>query len=165
MEDINHDLKHGPFSNRRTWQGIHDESEMQRSLAERLEAKANGIYNVVREPELADRKQPDFLLLAGDLKIAVEVKIADGHAPNQLERALREQLVGRYMRHSSCAAGCLLLTYRGKQTSWKHPVNDESLEFRKVIEFLLDRARAIEREDPRIRLEVFGIDLTDPPVA
>ena len=167
LEDIDHDLAHGPFSNRRTWQGIHDESEMQRTLAGRLEAKANGIYNIVREPELADRKRPDFLLLAGDLKIAVEVKIADWYSPNQLERALRKQLVGQYMRHSSCAAGCLLLANCGKgRQSWKHPVTGESLEFPKVIGFLLDRARAIEREDPRdIRIEVFGIDLTDPPVA
>ena len=166
LEDIDHDLAHGPFSNRRTLQSIEMESEMQRTLAGLLEAKANGIYNVVREPELADRKRSDFLLLAGDLKIAVEVKITDGHALNQLERALREQLVGRYMRHSSCAAGCLLLTYHGRQKFWKHPDTGERLEFRKVIEFLQDGARAIEREDPRdIRLEVFGIDLTDPPVA
>ena len=139
---------------------------MQRTLAMRLQAKANDIYNVTREPELADRKRPDFLISTGDLNVAVEVKFADQRSPNKLERALREQLVGRYMRHSSCAAGCLLLTYRGRQKYWLHPDTGERLEFTNVVEFLRDRARAIEREDDRdIRIEAFGIDLTDPSFA
>lgn len=166
LGDIAHDLGHGAFSDRRTVQRIEDESEMQRTLAMRLEAKANDIYNVTREPELADRQCPDFLLSAGDWKIAVEVKIADRYAPKKLERALREQLFGQYMRHSSCAAGCLLLVNRVKGRFWRHPVTREKLEFPNVIEFLQDRARAVEREDARdIRIEVFGIDLTDQPVA
>ena len=166
LEDIDHDLRHDAFSERHMLQRINQESDMQISLARRLEEKADGIYSVVREPELADRKRPDILLLAGTLKIPVEVKFADHCSPNKLERALREQLVGRYMRHSSYAAGCLLLTYRGKQKFWRQPDTGERLVFTKVVEFLRDRARAIEREDARdIRIEVFGLDLTDPSSA
>ena len=166
LEDIAHDLENDALSDRRTVQGIKEEGEMQRTLAMRLQAKANGIYNVTREPELADRKRPDFLISTGDLNVAVEVKFADRRSPNALERALREQLVGRYMRHSSCAAGCLLLTYRGEQKYWWHPDTGERLEFTNVVEFLRDRAGAIEQEDDRkIRIEAFGIDLTDPSFA
>ncbi len=167
LEDIDHYRKHGRHSDRRRWQSGNQEIDMQLWLAERLEKGANGIYDsVVREPQDADRKRPDILISAGDLNIAVEVKFADQRSPNMLEQALRDQLVGRYMRHSSCAAGCLLLTYRGKQKSWRHPDTGERLEFTNVVEFLRDRARAIEKEDERdIRIEVFGIDLTDPLIA
>ena len=165
LEDIAHDLENDALSDRRAVQGIKEEGDMQRTLATRLRAKANDIYMTL-EPELADRKRPDFLISTGDLNVAVEVKFADQRSQNKLERALREQLVGRYMRHSSCAAGCLLLTYRGRQKYWLHPDTGERLEFTNVVEFLRDRARAIEREDDRdIRIEVFGIDLTDPSFA
>ena len=83
-----------------------------------------------------------------------------------LRRRPEADVERRYMRHSSCAAGCLLLTYRGRQKFWLHPDTRERLVFTKVVEFLRDRARAIEKEDARdIRIEVFGLDLTDPSSA
>src|SRR4051794_22247458 len=75
---------------------------------------------------------------------------------------LRNQLVGQYLRHDSCRAGCLLLTYHGKPR-WRHPRSRAHLGFHDVIRHLRQMADAIEAEQKyRIRLSVHGLDLTDP---
>ena len=54
LDDLAHDLRHHDFSDRITVQNITDESEMRRTLAMRLEAKANGVYRVTQEEEVAE---------------------------------------------------------------------------------------------------------------
>ena len=164
LEDLAHDLAHGDFSDRRTVRSITDESEMQRTIASRLCERANGVYAVTREEAVADEKHPDIRLVAvgSDQKVAVEVKIADHWTLNQLDRALRDQLAGQYLRDSNCTAGCLLLTYHGiKRKYWIGPVNRRRVAFRDVVSLLRERTAAIEQERRhRIRVDVFGLDLT-----
>jgi hypothetical protein len=93
----------------------------------------------------------------------IEVKIADDRwSATDLERALRDQLVGQYLRHDTCRAGCLLLTYNGVKDYWKHPKTGNRLGFPEVIEHLRSLAQSIERERGEIRLGVCPLDLTDP---
>ena len=168
LGDLAYDLAHHDFTDRKTLQNITEETEMQKTLAWRLAARANGAYRVTREEEVADRKEPDIRLLAvkGDQKAVVEVKIADKWSGPELERALRDQLVGQYLRDANCKAGCLLLTYRGKRKHWEHPDTKERLGFLEMVAFLKDRARTLEEEHlSDIRLAVFILDLTPPFVA
>ena len=170
LEDLAHDLAHGDFSDRRTVRNIDDEHEMQRTLSWRIEERAKGAYRVIREDEVADAKQPDIRLSAvgsNDRKVVLEVKIADkGWTFADLEKALRKQLVGRYLRHENCTGGCLLLTYHGRKRYWVHPDSKKRLSFSDVVDILRKKARALEREhQDRIRVEVFGLDLTDPQPA
>ena len=168
LDDLAHDLAHHDFSDRRTVLSISEEREMQRTFALRIEAKANGAYVVAREEEVADEKRTDIRLSAvdGGHKAVVEVKIADKWSLTDLERALRNQLVGRYLRHSTCKAGCLLLTCHGRKRFWVHPETRKRVGFPEVVTFLRDRARTIEQEYSHdVRLAVFGLDLTDPPFA
>ena len=164
LRDLAHDLDHHEFSDRRTVKRIKNEPEMQRTLASRLETRANGAYAVSREEEIVDRKETDIRLLAigGHHKAVIEVKIADnGWSLNDLERALREQLVGRYLRHSNCKAGCLLLTYHGRKRYWIHPETKQRVKFGQVLEHLRDKARNLEIERLHdVRIDVFGLDLT-----
>ena len=167
LEDLDHELAHGDFSDRRTVRSIDDEREMQRTLSRRLKERAKDAYRVIREDEVADAKQPDIRLatIGGvDQKVVLEVKIADkGWSLVNLEDALREQLVGQYLRHANCWGGCLLLTYHGRKTFWVHPDSKQRLSFSDVVGVLREKARALEREhQDRIRVEVFGLDLTDP---
>ena len=163
LEGLAHDLAHGDFSDRRTIRSITKESEMQRTIASRLRDRANGVYAVTREEEVADGNRTDIRLVAvgSDQKVAVEVKIADkGWSLKDLEDALRDQLAGRYLRHSNCAAGCLLLTYHGRKRHWIDPVTKERLAFHDVVSLLKEKATAIEQEHQhRIRVAVFGLDL------
>ena len=130
---------------------------------------ANGVYVVNREDEVADGKHPDIRLSVanGDLKAVVEVKIADNWTLTDLERALRKQLVGQYLRHASCRAGCLLLTYHGRKPYWywKQSETRKRTMFPELVALLNDNAQDIEKASTRgIRIAVFGLDLTDPPL-
>ena len=75
LDDLAHDLAHGDFTDRRTLRTVRDEAEMQRTLAARLQARANGAYVVIREEEVADNKLPDVRLAAirGDQRVTAEV--------------------------------------------------------------------------------------------
>ena len=97
----------------------------------------------------------------------MEVKIADnGWSLSDLQRALRDQLVGQYLRHSNCKAGCLLLTYRGSKHFWVHPDTRKRLAFSEIVEILKDQAVSLEKESSHdVRIAVFGLDLTESPLA
>ena len=169
LGDLAHDIAHHDFTDRRTLRAIDEEVEMQRTLALRLVNKANGAYVVTREDEVADLKRTDIRLSAvrGDQRVVAEVKIADKRwSLTDFERALRNQLVGQYLRHTTCRAGCLLLTYNGEKKYWEHPETKQQLEFVDVIAFLNQKAHELETEKfHEIRLAVVGLDLTDPPLA
>ena len=164
LRDLQHDFTHDDFSDRRTVQGIHAESEMQRTLARRIKERANGAYLVTREDEVADRKRTDIRLSTtnSDQKAAIEVKIADnGWTLTTLEQALRKQLVGQYLRPTYCKAGCLLLTYRGEKKFWIHPDTRRRIRFPELVTILKDKAKALQAENQDdVYITVFGLDLT-----
>ena len=169
LDDLAYDLAHHDFSDRRTLQSIKEELEMQRTLAWRIKARANGAYVVTREDEVADEKRTDIRLSAvnGGHRAVVEVKIADnGWSLTDLERALRDQLAGRYLRHTTCRVGCLLLTYHGRKHYWVHPETRRHIKFSEVVAFLNEKARGLEKETLHdVQTTVYGLDLTDPPPA
>jgi hypothetical protein len=138
---------------------------MQRTLARRLRDAAKGTYIVLREEEVADLKRTDIRLAAtrSEQKAVIEVKVADRWSLNELEQALRIQLVGQYLRHDTCKAGCLLLTYAGTKTYWEHPQTGEHLSFSGATEHLRSLARTLEHEmGYEIRLAVYPLNLTNP---
>ena len=166
LEDLAHELAHDDFSDRRTICSISEEPEMQRTLARRLRDRANGIYRVTREEQVADGKETDIRLRSsnGEQKAAVEIKIADGRwSLTQLRDALRTQLVGRYLRDATCKAGCLLLTCHDKDKYWIHPETRKRIRFREMIDYLNGESKIVEIEEHHeVRVAVFGLDLTDP---
>ena len=148
LDDLAHDLTHHDFTIRRTVGRIPEESEMQRYLSRSIADRANGIYVVTREEEVADNKHTDIRLSATnrDLKAVIEVKIADKWTLANLERALRCQLVEQYLRHSNCRTGCLLLTYHGRKTCWVQSETKKRIPFSELVAHLNNKARAIENE-------------------
>jgi hypothetical protein len=165
LEDLAHDLAHHDFTNRRTLKTVDDEIEMQRNLAGSLLVAAKDAYKVSREEEVADCKRTDIRLEArrGSHKAVIEVKIADRWSLRELEQALRVQVVGQYLRHSTCKAGCLLLTYHGRKNYWRD--RGRRLSFIEITEHLKSLARSIEElEMHKLRLTVFPLDLTDPQI-
>ena len=164
LEDLAEEVAHDDFSDRRTLQRIEEESEMQRTLARRLRDASKGAYIVSREEEVADLKKTDIRLSAtrGGQKAAIEVKIADKWSFLELERALRTQLIGQYLRHDTCRAGCLLLTYHGRKTNWRIE-GGRGLSFAQLMEQLRSLAHMLQSENEhRVRLAVCALDLTDP---
>ncbi len=167
LDDIAYELDHHDFTYRPTFRRVTRESEMQRFLARHLSDNANGAYLVTREEEVVDQKYPDIRLstVKGNQKAVVEVKIADnGWTLKKLEQALRDQLVGKYLRDVNCKAGCLLLTYHGRKKYWRHPDTGKHLSFDELVAHLKDRALSLQDDKtcPEVLVTVFGLDLTDP---
>ena len=168
IDDLVHDIAHHDFTDRKTLQSIHDEVEMQRTLAKRLETSANGAYTVTREDEAADLKKTDIRLSGADglHRAVIEVKIGDDRlSVAEFEHALEHQLVGQYLRHPRSKAGCMLLTYNGKTIQWPVDGGKESLSFEALISRLSALASQLERtHGGQICLAVVGVDLRDPPL-
>ena len=158
LDDLAHDLAHGDFSDKNTLASIVSETEMQRTLAWRLKDRANGNYSVTREEEVADAKRTDIRLstTTGGHKAIIEVKMADKWSLSQLRAALHDQLVGQYMRHTSCRAGCLLLVHSGRKQYW---MNGGRRNFSEIVETLEEEAKAIASEKDLL-VSAFGLDLT-----
>jgi len=169
LDDLCHDITHDDFTDRRTLRTIKEEVEMQRTLARRLREMARGAYTITREDEVADQKRTDIRLstVLGDQKAAIEIKLADKRwSLTQLERALRNQLVGQYLRHQDSKVGCLLLTYDGTKSFWRHPDTQGRLSFPEMVGYLEGIAKKIEHDmEHDVRLAVCGLDLTDPVLA
>jgi len=160
LEDLQHDLDHDDFSDRRTLQTISDETEMQRCLAQKLQAMSRGAYAIVREAEVADSKKPDIRLrsMSDGTKAAIEIKIADSSwSLLDLEQALNKQLVGQYLRHDSCRSGCLLLTFAGRKKRWM-VAPGKAFNGAQLVEHLNKKANKIEtRSSGTIRVQVIGL--------
>lgn len=168
LADLQHEIAHDDFSDRRTLQAISLEAEMQRTLARRLRDAARGAYSVSREDEVADSKRTDIRLstTGGEHRAAIEIKIADTRwSLGDLEKALETQLVGQYLRDDAGRAGCLLLTFNGDKDYWVDPASGAQLDFDAVCGRLKERAQQIEvQRGFQIRLGLFGLDLRDPPL-
>ena len=59
----------------------------------------------------------------------MEVKIADNDwSIADFEHSLEHQVVGQYLRHDRCKAGCFLLTFAGTK-SWNNPAGGRRITF------------------------------------
>lgn len=163
ISDLQHDLETHEFSEKPILAGISQESAMQVYLSKRLQERANGAYKIDREAMVINAKETDIRLLSirSDQQAVIEIKLANnGYSLTDLYNALEKQLVGQYMRHDNCRAGCLLITMAKKRT-WKHPNDRHTLSFSEVIEMLNERAIKIVADmNHLICLEVTGIDLS-----
>ena len=136
-------------------------------VPEALEIYSRGAERIVAvsEEEVADGNRTDIWLSTtnGDQKAVIEVNIADRWTLADFERAFREQLVGKYLRHANCKAGCLLLTYHGRKKHWQPPETGNRIRFPELVAILRDKARTLEAETQYdARITVFGLDLTEP---
>jgi hypothetical protein len=164
LKDIEHDIIHSDFSERNLLLQATKESDIQSSLANKLDNISFGMYRVSRESEVADSKRPDIHLYAveGNQKTVIELKLADNWTVKELVRALENQLVGQYLRHVNCRSGCLFLSYHGRKT-WRNPETNQKMSFEDVVRYLKEKALAhnlVKSGD--ILLSVFGLNLTPP---
>ena len=164
LDDIQHDLLHHDFTERDILAPIQYETVLQPPLAKKFEEAARGQYQVTREDEVADKKETDIRLLSRGSpdRAVIEIKVGDSWTVKQLEEAITDQLLGFYMRHDTCRAGCLLVTYAGRK-GWKRPGTNDSITFSEVIDHLKGVAARVEQEhEGEYRIAVVGLDLRSP---
>lgn len=164
LDDIDHELRHHDFNERHLLLRETDEKGLQPSFARRLDLAARDAYQVVREDEVADRKKTDIRLLgrAFSGRAVIELKVGDKNTVTTLEAAVRDQLLGQYLRSQDCTAGCLLVTYHGKKGDFHKPGSRKPISFAEVILHLSAFSSGLEAaEGGRVRLGVYGIDLRE----
>lgn len=163
LSDLQHDIAAHEFSERPILLGITLEKHMQVWFAKRLQERENGAYRVDREALVINDKETDIRLLSvrSNAQAVIEMKLANnGYTVPDLEKALAEQLVGRYMQHDNCRAGSLLVTMN-KTRHWDCPDTGARLDFAAVLARLRTEASELEiRMNHEVRLAVVGIDLT-----
>ncbi|GAA0623977.1 hypothetical protein GCM10009422_20300 [Brevundimonas kwangchunensis] len=163
LDDMRHDILHHDFNDRADLEKIEREEDLQPKLALRLANSARGQFHITREDEVAGKKETDIRFHAPSMdRAVVEIKVGDNCSINDLVAAIDDQLIAKYLRHSSCTAGCLLVTYAGRKGFTCADTN-KKIGFQEVIRRLRVHASVREAtEQGRIRLDVFGLDLRDP---
>lgn len=135
------------------------EENIQKWVAARLDGVSRGKYSVVREEEVDNYKKPDVRLFhqkAG--RVGTEVKPTDRYSFSQLQRALKNQLVGQYLKDVNSRHGILLLANL-KKRHWVPRDRSGRLSFPALVAGLnSEAARLVDRDNGIDSVSVIGID-------
>lgn len=136
-----------------------DEEEVQGWLAERLNERARGRYVATREPEVAERNEPDIIIssTSADVQVAIEVKNGNKKwTVVKLEEAIRGQLVKDYLRPANRRYGILVVSLHRHRT-WR--VDGDIWDFVRVIAHLQKFAQSTRANaSGPVQAFVHGID-------
>lgn len=159
LADIEASLTTADASSRQLLALAQDEEEVQGWLAERLYERARGRYSAAREPEVADRNEPDIVVssTSADVQVAIEVKNGNKKwTVTQLEGAVRGQLAKDYLRPHNRRDGILVVSLH-RQRTWR--VSGEQWNFVRLIEHLKTVAQGTRVNDSGpVQVAVVGID-------
>lgn len=150
LEDLQHDLIHGDFSQGATLSGLPDEPAVQVWMADRMRRSQGASYSIEREPEIVDEKQPDmvFTARATAARLPTEIKVAESCSVTELEGALVKQLCGQYLRADDSREGLLILVHqKPRAKGWKLQ-SGEYLQFAELVQRLRELAASIRRGSP-----------------
>lgn len=161
LDDID-DLLLQDVSPREAWAGISEERIMRRELARELRNLGNHVYTVDQEAATADEKETDIRLraTASEQQGTIELKIGErDRSAAELQTALKDQLLTKYMAADDCRAGCLVITIASDK-HWKHPNTGARIDFDGLIALLTEEAERLSQElGGAAKLMAKGIDL------
>lgn len=143
LEEIADDLTSADASSRSLLQAAQEEEPVQLWLAEQLRLRSSDRYSVHREPIVADKKEPDIVLTtaAGMAQVAIEIKHGGkGWSGADLAAALRDQLVGRYLKIAARRHGILVVTNHDSKRRWRNPGTGETIDFAGLLDMLRSEA-------------------------
>jgi hypothetical protein len=145
LDDVQHDVLHSDFAQGPTLSALPDEAAVQSWLADRLRLLQRSSYSVEREPETVAAKKPDLVLTARaeDVKVPLEIKVAESWSSRQLEEALRDQLCGQYLRDRNHREGILVLVHQTRPDREWHPPGETAMKFPELVDWLNARAKQI----------------------
>ncbi|MFY7914583.1 MAG: hypothetical protein ACOVPA_07940 [Rubrivivax sp.] len=159
LADIQASFTNADASSRQLLALAQDEEEVQGWLAERLNERARGRYSAAREPEVADRNEPDILVSSTSTDVQVAIEVKNGNKKwtvTQLESAVRGQLAKDYLRPANRRDGILVVSLHRHRT-WRVP--GEEWDFARLIVHLKTVAQATRSNDSGpVQVAVVGID-------
>ncbi|MHA4868874.1 NACHT domain-containing protein [Duganella sp. PWIR1] len=150
IDDLQHKLVHGDYNQGVDLARLEHEVDVQRWVANALEARQGRSYTVVREPHVAAEKEPDIRLTAqgSGAYLPLEIKVAESWTVKELEEALTVQLQGRYLRDRDARWGILLLVHQNARSQgWLDTETGIFVSFRQVTARLQRMADAVAAND------------------
>jgi hypothetical protein len=163
LDDLQYDLLNADYAQGATVASLPHEVEVQNWMAERLRNNQGRSYSIEREPHVVEEKEPDirFRAKASDANVAMEIKVAESWTLDELEGALRVQLVGRYLRDRHNRHGILLLVHQKTRPKGWQTATGEFLVFEQVVSHLRALARLIAAASPNPpQVEIAAIDVS-----
>ena len=150
LDDLQFDLLNSDDAQGATVASLPHEVNVQNWVADRLRRDQGRSDSVEREPHVVEEKEPDirFRAKASDADVPMEIKVAESWSLNDLEGALKVQLVGRYLRDRHNRYGILLLVHQGSRPiGWKTAAGDY-LTFEQMVRHLQSIARSVAAKSP-----------------
>jgi hypothetical protein len=145
LEEIAEDLTSADASSRSLLRAAPGEEAVQLWLAEQIRLRSRDRYTVHREPIVADKKEPDIVLTTatGTAQVAIEIKHGGKNwSGADLVAALRDQLVGRYLKIAERRHGILVVTNHDSKRRWRNPETGETLDFTGLLDMLRSEAES-----------------------
>ena len=132
------------------------EEKLQLWTASCLRTRARGLYSVIRENMVAERKEVDISATAPDVgQGPIEIKPLGPYSFNALKGVIVDQLLGQYMRPKERRCGILLLVRR-ERTRWIIDAKPRTLDT--LVSDLQDFADLIGRKNGKtIAVEVIDL--------
>ncbi len=105
-----------------SYRSVFDENTLEEKIqlwtASCLRARSRGLYSVIRENVVAEKKEVDISAMApGAGQVPIEIKPLGPYSFNALKVVIVDQLLGQYMRPKERRCGVLLLVRR-ERTRW-----------------------------------------------
>lgn len=163
LPEIQHDLLNADYAQGATVARLPAEADVQNWMADIFRKGQGRSYSIEREPHVVEEKEPDirFRTKASDANVPMEIKVGESWSLDQLENALRVQLVGRYLRDRHNRYGVLLLVHqKARPRGWQTAAGDW-LTFDQVLIHLRSVARSIATEGPNApQVDIAVIDVS-----
>jgi hypothetical protein len=164
LADIQRDLTNEDASSRKLLLAAENEDQIQNWLHEQLRLRSRGRYHAHREPEVAEKNEPDIVVSAISAPIELAIELKHGGKESwtvlKLVAALRTQLIEDYLRTQSRRRGILVITHHGNRT-WRAPEDNAPLNFAALIERLQNLAKSLtSNATGPIKAAAVGIDTT-----
>jgi hypothetical protein len=148
LTDLQYNLLNADYAQGATVASLPTEVEVQNWMADTFRKGQGRSYSIEREPHVAEEKEPDirFRAKASDANVPMEIKISESWSLDQLEDALRDQLIGRYLRDRYNRWGILLLVHQEARPRGWQMAEGNWLTFAQVVIHLQSLARSIATE-------------------
>jgi hypothetical protein len=122
LDEIRDDLESGDFSQAALLKlAKRKEDYFQTWVAEQLELRSRRLYTVTRESQVRNAKRPDIVVQRTkvNVRIPLEIKVAESWSGTALRAALDRQLIGQYQIDRKATHGLLLLIGTQKSKRWR----------------------------------------------
>lgn len=162
LDDIRDNIETDDFGDKGIVDAGKDETRLQRYFAGRVDRESRSRFSVVREPEVANHKKPDFQVhhaRAGMTTVEIKPLDQDRHSFPYLVKTLSTQLVDQYMKSKKSKHGVLLLCLLESRT-WT--INGKkNVDFQGLLEALRKEAAGIQAANANVEgLAVIGVDMS-----